>query len=114
VTFPLDLTSVIATKQGFMEYGGFPACVGAIDGTHIRIKPPSSNEEVYVCRKGYHSINVQVICDHNMIFTDAVVKWPGSTHDTAIWNTCAVKDLLKDTLRQGSWNGWLIGDSGYP
>lgn len=114
LSFPTDLDSVIATKEGFMAYGGFPACVGAIDGTQIKIKPPSSNEEVYVNRKGFHSINVQAICNHDLIFTDVVVKWPGSTHDTAIWNTCAVKKVIEEQLREGSWNGWLIGDSGYP
>ena len=115
VCFSLDTETVVATKRGFSDYGQFPACVGSIDCTHIQIKPPSFNEEIYVNRKGFHSINVQLICDINLVFTDAIVKWPGSTHDTAIWNQCAVNDLLKEyNLSEEDSVSWLIGDSGYP
>lgn len=46
--------------MGFQNIAGLRGVVGAIDGTHIRISRPHVNEEVYVNRKGYHSINVQV------------------------------------------------------
>ena len=51
-------------KQGFYHKGGFPNVVWCIDGTHIRIQEPSVDENDYVNRKGFHSINVQGICDH--------------------------------------------------
>ena len=51
-------------KQGFFEKGGFPGVIGCIDGTHIRIQGPSAHESDFVNRKGFHSINVQAICDH--------------------------------------------------
>ena len=35
----------------------------------------------YLCLKGSHSINVQAVCDADMIFSDVVAKWPDSTHD---------------------------------
>ena len=38
--------------------------IGCVDGTHIRLQRPSQNEADYINRKGYHSINVQAICDH--------------------------------------------------
>ena len=44
-------------------------------------------EETYVCRKGFPSINVQVVCNHNLLLMDVLVKWPRLTHDTAIWTT---------------------------
>jgi hydrogenase maturation factor HypE len=40
--------------------------VAAIDGTHIRIRAPSADENVYVKRKNYHSINVMGVCDASM------------------------------------------------
>ena len=52
-------------KQGFFEKGGFPGVIGCIDGTHIRIQGPSVHESDFLNRKGFHSINVQAICDHN-------------------------------------------------
>ena len=51
-------------KQGFFEKGGFPGVIGCIDGTHVRIQGPSAHKSEIVNRKGFHSINVQVICDH--------------------------------------------------
>ena len=114
IKFCAETKTIVSTKEGFINYGGFPACVGAIDGTHIQIKPPPLNEEAYVCRKGFHSINVQVVCNHNQLLTDVLVKWPGSTHDTAIWNNSSIKQLLLEHLKAAEWNGWLIGDSGYP
>ena len=51
-------------KQGFFEKGGFPGVIGCIDGTHVRIQGPSAHESDCVNRKGFHSINVQAICDH--------------------------------------------------
>lgn len=38
-----------------------PSVVGAIDGTHIRIKAPAGEEWVFINRKGEHTINVQVL-----------------------------------------------------
>ena len=51
-------------KQGFYSKGGFPGVIGCIDGTHVRIQGPSENENDFVNRKGFHSINVQAICNH--------------------------------------------------
>lgn len=40
---------------------GFPKVLGCIDGTQIRIRKPVENEVDFVNRKGYHSLNVQVL-----------------------------------------------------
>lgn len=50
----------------FFNTYGFPGVVGSIDCTHIAIIAPKKEdplypEEVYVNRKGYHSINVQLV-----------------------------------------------------
>lgn len=47
-------------KRAFFDLAGFPGVFSCIDGTHIRITKPHDNEEQYVNRKSYHSINVQV------------------------------------------------------
>lgn len=45
----------------------FPGVIGCIDCTHIAIVPPSGNnnnihpEHLYINRKGYHSINTQLV-----------------------------------------------------
>ena len=48
-------------KVKFMRIAGHPNIIGCIDGTHVRIQAPSTNEHEYVNRKNFHSINVQVI-----------------------------------------------------
>ena len=50
-------------KAQFEARAGFPNVIGAINCTHIAIKAPSNDEILYVNRKNFHSINVQIICD---------------------------------------------------
>jgi hypothetical protein len=40
---------------------GFPNVLGCTDGTFIRLQRPRNNEADFVNRKGYHSLNVQVM-----------------------------------------------------
>jgi len=112
VSFPgaCDPWKTILIKEGFLEYGGFPSCLGAIDGTQIKIRGPVKNEEIYVNRKGDHAINAQFVCDMNMVIRACTVKWPGSVHDSTVWRMCSLNTLLTSS----SQTGWLIGDSGYP
>ena len=64
--------------------------LGAIDGPLVPIIAPSENEPVYVSRKGYHAINVQGIMNAELVFTNVVARWPGSTHDSFILLNSAV------------------------
>ena len=43
------------------------------------------------------------------------MRWPGSTHDSTIWQLSAVKTIIEDFVKsQGpNYKGWLLGDSGY-
>ncbi|CAC5394665.1 HARBI1 [Mytilus coruscus] len=51
-------------KRAFYDKAGFPNIIGCIDGPHVHIQAPTEDEPTYVNRKGFHSVNVQVICDH--------------------------------------------------
>ena len=91
-------------------------CIGAVLGTQIKIKAPPVNEDIYVGRKPYgHYMNIQLVCDANLRFLDAVVKWPGSVNDKTIWKNCGLKERMDDFLlsQPRNYKGWLIGDSGY-
>lgn len=52
---------VVDVMQGFENSSGFPNIIGALDGTQIRIDAPKRNPNDYINRKGYHSIQLQVI-----------------------------------------------------
>ena len=58
IRFPSTRAERDEIKQGLF------CAIGCIDGTHVRITAPHQTEPDYVNRKGYHSINVQAICDH--------------------------------------------------
>jgi hypothetical protein len=93
-------------KQEFAQVAGFPNVIGAIDCTHVAIRAPTIREDIFVNRKGKHSINVQAVCDSNMIIRDLVVRWPGSTHDSFIWRQSSLKDAFATGIIA---NGWLLG-----
>ena len=63
IKFPTTMEDKHAIRAGMYQIAGFPCVIGCIDCTHIRIQAPSQNEQNYVNRKGYHCVNVQVICD---------------------------------------------------
>ncbi|KAK0152980.1 putative nuclease HARBI1 [Merluccius polli] len=70
IKFPITDAESIRTKQKLFEIAGFP-------------NAPSDEEDGFVNRKNFHSINTQVICDATQV-TDLVARWPGSTHDSFI------------------------------
>ncbi|KAH7961883.1 hypothetical protein HPB52_013099 [Rhipicephalus sanguineus] len=46
--------------EEFYRIANFPGVTGCIDCTHVKIKSPGGDDaEVFRCRKGYFSINVQ-------------------------------------------------------
>ena len=63
----------------------------------------------FVNRKQFYSINVQAICDIDAFITNIVARWPGSTHDSRIFDNSKIADKLRD----GAIDGILVGDSGY-
>ena len=72
--------------------------VGAIDCTHVRLygAPMGDDEYVFVNRKGFHSLNVQMICSAKYKVTNIVARWPGSTHDSAILHASIVRDMFEN------------------
>ncbi|XP_054853248.1 uncharacterized protein LOC129341918 [Eublepharis macularius] len=69
---------------------GFPHCVGAIDGTHIRIGQPRGKPDQYGNRKNYSSILLQGTVDHTGHFVDAEVGWSGKNHDAFVFRNSAL------------------------
>lgn len=93
-------------KRGFFDLAGMPNVIGAIDCTHVPLCPPSEQEHIYRNRKAYHSLNIQVICDSNLIIRDVVTGFPGSCHDAHILRQSGIYDTLDKDLEN---NGWLLG-----
>lgn len=80
--------------------------MGAIDGTHIRIPGPSAFRESCINRKGFPSLQLQVVANHKLIFMDIDCAYPGIVHDARL-KTMLDGGALPDKFH-------LLGDSAYP
>ncbi|XP_067858910.1 putative nuclease HARBI1 [Heptranchias perlo] len=91
----LDLSSARQrdTSIAFHRIAGFPKVQGAVDRIHVALKVP--NDAPFTCtnRKGFHSLNVMLLCDAGL----------------RIMSTC-----MKSSLERGKDSGWILGDKGYP
>ena len=67
--------------------------------------------ELYRNRKGYFSLNVQVISDANLRINDVVARWPGSTHDSTIFSNSSICARFETGEIK---DGYILGDGGYP
>jgi hypothetical protein len=106
-----DNQEIRQVQENFYAIAGMPGIVGAIDCTHIPIMSPGTNQaELFRNRKGYFSVNVQAIGDANLIIQNLVVRWPGSTHDSQIFDNSEICARLKNN----EIDGILLGNSGYP
>ncbi|XP_068757287.1 uncharacterized protein [Montipora capricornis] len=70
---------------------GMTQAFGCIDGTHVRIKTPSTDSHDY-------SLNVQVVCDYCGMFIDVDFQWPGCVHDAKVF----ANSTLNHTMRSES------------
>lgn len=93
--------------RGFRAIAGFPNVIGPIDCTHIAIEAATVEEFAYVNRNGYHTINIQLICDVHLSLLKVVANWPSGTHDSSIVQNSIV-DLHPHVSAIG--DGWLIGE----
>ena len=65
IYMPRSREEVANTKHDFYQLAGFPGVIGCIDGSHIPIVAPQEDEFIFINRKGFHSINIQAVCDSN-------------------------------------------------
>nr|CAI5867917.1 unnamed protein product [Callosobruchus analis] len=97
-----------------MEATHFPGVIGAVDCTHVEIAQPPIEQHNYINRKGYHSKNIQIICDYDLKIFNINALFPGATHDAFIWRNSCVREELETCYTRGERTSWLLGDSGYP
>ncbi|XP_037972328.2 putative nuclease HARBI1 [Plutella xylostella] len=112
IKFPESEEEQRKVKRDFFKIAKFPNVLGCIDCTHVRIQSPGGDDaEIFRNRKGYMSINVQTISTAQLLVTDVVARWPGSTHDSAIYQN----SNRYNKFERGDYGcGYLLGDSGYP
>ncbi|XP_050024566.2 putative nuclease HARBI1 [Dermacentor andersoni] len=109
VRFP-GASQMSSVMRDFYEIAHFPGVTGCIDCTHVRIKSPGGDDaEVYRNRKGVFSVNVQVVGGPQLQFFNVVASWPGSVHDSRIFDNSRVRVLYEEHRVPGI----LLGNMGY-
>ncbi|CAN1334223.1 hypothetical protein LINPERPRIM_LOCUS36315 [Linum perenne] len=59
-------------------------CLGALDGTHIKVRAKIQDQPRYRNRKGEVSINVLGVCNPDCQFMYCLAGWEGSAHDAQV------------------------------
>ncbi|XP_041075446.1 putative nuclease HARBI1 [Polyodon spathula] len=110
IGFSRDEATQQQTREEFYRVAGIPSVLGVVDCVHIAIKAPNAEDLSYVNRKGFHSINCQLVCDPRGLLLSAETHWPGGLLDTAVFQKSSLKRLFEEQDRH---DGWLLGDSNY-
>lgn len=138
IKMPDHHCSIQETRLKFYNIARFPRIIGAIDCTHVKLQSPGNLlnyfihylflnyiklgdlllfiflggniAEVYRNRKGYFSLNVQVVGGPSLEILDIVARWPGSNHDQVIFNNSTIHFKF-ETNEMG--DNILLGDGGY-
>ncbi|CAH0722611.1 unnamed protein product, partial [Brenthis ino] len=82
IQFPDTPNARQAISQRFSDKYRIPGVIGCIDCSHFRIHgPPKEEEHQYYCRKHYHSLNVQMVCDDEYRILNVNAKFGALEHD---------------------------------
>ncbi|XP_055918421.1 putative nuclease HARBI1 [Eupeodes corollae] len=100
-------------RNYFFSTSRLRGVIGCVDGTHIGIVAPIELRHQYLNRKGYYSLNAMIACDHNMCIRYVDARYPGSTHDSFVWNCSNLKSVLETWYQRGE-RSMFLGDAGYP
>ena len=124
VQFP-EGNGLVQVMDGFKQNFGIPQCAGSIDGSHVPVTPPCMNHTDYYNRKGWYSMLIQAVVDHEYLFRNLCIGWPGSVHDARVLaNSSLYKKVINGQIFLGIGNHaqiqghpirpFLVGDSAYP
>ncbi|XP_065620330.1 uncharacterized protein LOC112003400 isoform X2 [Quercus suber] len=64
----------------------FENCVGAMDGTHVSVRPPKHVTQAYRSRKATVTTNVLCVCNMDMQFIYVHAGWEGSANDSRVFD----------------------------
>ncbi|GFT27293.1 putative nuclease HARBI1 [Trichonephila clavipes] len=112
IHLPVNREECKTVSRKFFSIAGFPKVIGALDGTFVRIVSPGGEDaERFRCRKNYFALNVQTIVDSDLVIRNVVARWPGSAHDSTVFNNSAACLALKTNALYQDFH--LLGDTGY-
>ncbi|XP_067903407.1 putative nuclease HARBI1 isoform X2 [Heterodontus francisci] len=111
IHFSTDEDSQTARSLAFGDIAQFPKVQGVIDCTHVAIRAPCDQPAAFVNRKAFHSLKVQLVCDHRQRILQVCARFPGSCHDAYILLNSRLPEIFEAPAEV---DGWILGDKGYP
>ncbi|KAK6142040.1 hypothetical protein DH2020_013869 [Rehmannia glutinosa] len=66
------------------RWSPFKGCLGALDGTYVKVKVSDTEKARYRTRKGDIAVNCLGVCDTNMNFIYLMTGWEGSAADCRV------------------------------
>ena len=123
IKFPENLAEITTSIQSFEELSVLPNIVGAIDGSHVRIKAPKDSAADYFSRYQQHDFIIQAVVNGHKIFTDFACGFPGSMHDARVLRGSGIFTRAEQGeiftapvvhLAGREITPYLVGDSAYP
>ncbi|CAF1537989.1 unnamed protein product [Rotaria magnacalcarata] len=105
IKFPNTDLEIQETINGFSNKCGYPLCVGALDGSHIAIKPPFGQEIDYFNYKKHHSAILLATVNSDLLFTYVNVGAPSRCNDSLVYNNSTLASLIQHPMYQ---NHFLI------
>ncbi|KAK9273745.1 hypothetical protein L1049_018555 [Liquidambar formosana] len=97
----------ILHSSRFFPY--FKDCIGALDGTHVRVKVSPIDAPRYRGRKDYPTQNVLAACSFDLRFTYVLPGWEGTASDSRIIKNALTRE---DNLQIPEGKYYLV-DAGY-
>ncbi len=86
-----------------------------MDGILLKIRQPSVSEipqpTLYHCRKGFHVLNVQDVCDTYKRYTYGAIDMSGSTHDSRAFANSILAHAITTGCIPESY--YFLGDTAY-
>lgn len=107
IRFPETTAEVASAKADFMAKLQMPDIVCAIDGAHVAIVKPTTDAHLYCNSNAHYSLHVLAACDANQLFVFGDANYPGSVHESEIWQMTAVDEWM-------SADAFMLGDSAFP
>ena len=110
--------------QVVATYCKIPQVVGAVDGTHVRISTPKTDEKPdYFSRKQCHTITTQAVVGADLLFLYVRTGFPGSSHDArnlrniSLFRKSESREILpkpEDATKSSKIRPLIVGDVAYP
>ncbi|KAH6925239.1 hypothetical protein HPB50_002449 [Hyalomma asiaticum] len=114
VHFSLTPAAKQRAKATFSRRACIPGVLACVDGILVAIEKPQDlslgDTESYMTRKGYYALNVMVVCDADLHILVIDPRFPGSYHDSWVWQRNPLREQLASQLESGE---YVLGDSGY-